>query len=109
VVVERPPPRLYSLGASQARLLRDALAQLPQGVYIGVCSTDEGLCEGGAAELREEHRSGGTRSVSDPRPCEWTERYLVPTACGLELLAEYDRKIAAERARQAEADRKRFR
>jgi hypothetical protein len=48
------------------------------------------LVAGGAAEYREEHRIGTTtRSVSDPRPCEWTDYYIVPTAHGRALLGRH--------------------
>ena len=107
---ERPPPRLYTLSGEQARLLREAQAK-PEGVNLSVCGTPGSgeLIDGGAAAVREEHRSGGTRSVHDDRPCEWTDLYLIPTAFGLELLAEHDRREAEEKERKRAADAKRFR
>lgn len=90
--VPTPPPRIYSLTERQAKLLREAVEAPTPGLYIGVCATDEGLIDGGAAEYHVERRSGGTKSVHDDRPCEWNENYLVPTAYGLELLAAAVRK-----------------
>jgi len=90
--------------------LREAAAK-PEGVYLSVCGTPGSgeLLEGGAAAVREEHRSGGTRGVHDDRPCEWTDLYLVPTELGLALLADYDRREAEEKERKRVADAKRFR
>lgn len=86
-----PPPRLWSLTGEQARALREA-AETPGGAYVPLTSRGDPMRElvaGGAAEYREEYRVGeATRSVHDPRPCEWTDYYIVPTAWGRELLAK---------------------
>jgi hypothetical protein len=85
------PPRLYSLTANQARWLteaRDAVVLGRLGAYIPItagCEPGE-LVEAGAATFHEEHRRDGTRGPHDPRQCEWTDYYLVPTEHGLELL-----------------------
>lgn len=81
---------LHSLTRVQAALLRDAQEKAPKGVYIPItgCPGADELVGGGAAEYREERQtSTTTRSVTDSRPCEWTDLYLVPTPRGLELLA----------------------
>ena len=85
-------PHLYSLTGEQASLLRQASAQAPRGAYIPVVGhVSRVSCElanGGAAEIREEPRTSDTpKSARDPRPCTWTDLYLVPTPYGLELLA----------------------
>lgn len=82
------PAILTSLTASQARWLRDA-RDTEGGVYVGLTAGPEPseLVEGSAATFREVPRMGGTCGPRDPRPCEWTDAYLVPTAYGLDLLA----------------------
>lgn len=89
---DTPPPLLYSLSQRQAQALREA-AETPGGAYVPSTSRSEPMRElvaGGAAEYREEHRIGTTtRSVSDPRPCEWTDYYIVPTAHGRALLGRH--------------------
>ena len=82
------PAILTSLTASQARWLRDA-RDTEGGAYVGLTAGPEPveLVEGSAAAFREVPRMGGTCGPRDPRPCEWTDTYLVPTAYGLDLLA----------------------
>lgn len=79
--------RLYSLTQEQARWLTDA-RDTDGGVYVGVTAGSAvfALVDGGAATYREVRQCSGTRGVHDPRPCEWTDFYLVPTELGLELL-----------------------
>lgn len=93
--METPPPRLWSLTEYQARTLREAVDAGPDGLYVPHTSRGESMYElvaGGAAEYREEHRVGeATRGVHDPRPCEWTDWYIVATPWGLELLARAER------------------
>ena len=80
---------LYSLTQRQAQWLAEARDR-DGGVYVGSTSGPEpyDLVEAGAATFREVRQSSGTRSVSDARPCEWTDTYLVPTKLGLELLSK---------------------
>lgn len=90
------PSRLYSLTGEQARTLRDARANVEAGepgLYWSWCGLPGAaeLVDGSCAEVVEIPQSGGTRSVSDPRPCEWVDRYIVPTAYGLELLEKAKR------------------
>lgn len=105
--VEQLPPLLYSLTFDQAQILREA-RDTEGGAYLAhvglISRVAHGLVDGGCAGIREEHRIDphSTRSVSDPRPCEWTDRYLVPTAYGIKLLQEDDerrKRDAEERAR----------
>lgn len=86
------PARLYSLSERQADWLRRA-RDTDGGAYVGLAGHDVPieLANGGAATYREIRRSGGTRSVHDSRPCEWTDLYLVPTELGLDLLSRFER------------------
>lgn len=81
------PTVLTSLTEEQARWLR-AGRDTPGGVYIPITADEVpyALAGTGAAEIREVPRSGGTRGPRDPRPCEWVDRYLIPTEIGLALL-----------------------
>jgi hypothetical protein len=88
VHVEQPEPdKLYSLTQRQAWWLTSA-RDTAGGAYVAITAGPEpyDLVDGGAAAFREVRQSSGARSVHDPRPCEWTDVYLVPTEYGLELL-----------------------
>ena len=88
---DAPPQKLYALTARQARLLRDASDE-PGGCYIPLTSGTEyiELIEGGCATMREELQTSDTPTAPGAsRMCEWPDRYLVPTAYGLELLARF--------------------
>lgn len=80
-------PRLYSLTNRQAQWLTSA-RDTDGGAYVGIAAGPEpyDLVEAGAATFREVRQSSGTRGSRDHRPCEWTDRYLVPTDHGLDLL-----------------------
>lgn len=86
--------RVYSLSADSASLLREA-SQSPGGVYVpitGLRGNPDSLVESGLATYREVRQVSDTpRSVRDPRPCEWTDLYLVPTQEGLDMLAKHER------------------
>lgn len=83
------PKAIYSLTQRQAEWLRTA-RDTDGGAYLGSMAGPDiyELIEAGAATCREDRRSGGSRWTHDPRPCEWTESYLVPTELGLELLGK---------------------
>lgn len=84
--------KIYTLSQRQARILKEA-RDTKGGKYIPISSEGdmmEELIEGGCADRREEKQSGGTRSATDPRPCEWTDTYLVPNSYGLELLRKHE-------------------
>jgi hypothetical protein len=87
-VPQAAAPRLHSLTKNQARWLSDA-RDTEGGAYVGCTVGPEPytLVEAGAATFREVRRTSGTKGPTDPRPCEWTDTYLVPTEHGLELLA----------------------
>lgn len=90
------PAQIYSLTGDQARWLREG-RDTDGGVYVSVVRSGSGeLVDAGLAEYRAVRRSGGTRGPRDPRPCEWTDYYLVPTPTGLELLDRYDLQVAVE-------------
>lgn len=88
------PALLTSLTGEQAAFLREA-TEKRGGVYVpinrGTVALASSLVEGGAATFREVSQTGGGRSASDPRPCVWTDIYLVPTQHGRRLL-EAERK-----------------
>lgn len=86
-------PVLYSLSQNQAEWLIRA-RDTDGGAYVGMTSGPEPhvLVEAGAATYREVRQSSGTRGPHDPRPCEWTDYYLVPTELGLELLRKANEK-----------------
>ena len=87
---KQTPTELHSLTGQQAALLREA-HEKPGGVYVPItgCPGADELVAGGAAEYREVRQtSTTTRSVTDPRPCHWSDLYLVPTLRGLELLGK---------------------
>lgn len=85
------PAKLWSLTGEQARVIRDALRAVDAGkpgLYWGWTASGFGdLVDGGCAELVEQrYWADTTRSASDPTPIGWlTNRFLVPTAYGLEL------------------------
>lgn len=84
-----PPTKIWSLSENHLRWLK-AAAESPEGEYIPLGDDVWALVEGGAAEIREVARSSDTtRSVHDLRPCTWTDRYLIPTEWGLELLRKH--------------------
>jgi len=89
---DEPPPKIYSLTQREYEALREA-AETPGGAYVPCTARSEpmhALVAGGAATYREEPQTGtATRSVSDPRPCTWTDYYIVPTAWGRELLRRW--------------------
>lgn len=80
-------PVLYSLTQRQAVWLV-AARDTEGGAYIPITAGPEPgeLVEAGAATYREVRQTGGTLGPRDPRPCQWTDTYLVPTELGLELL-----------------------
>lgn len=83
------PQRLCSLSLRQADWLRRA-RDTDGGIYLPLTTPSDiyALVDGGVATLREVKRSSGTKSVHDPRPCEWIDHYLVPTEYGVSLLAK---------------------
>jgi hypothetical protein len=86
------PPVLYSLSQRQAQWLTDARDTVG-GAYVPVTEAARDahlLVEAGAAQYREVRQSSGTRGPRDPRPCEWTDTYIVPTEHGLELLRRHN-------------------
>jgi hypothetical protein len=78
---------LTSLTQRQRQWLIEA-RDTPGGAYIGLVSGPEPyeLVEAGLATFREERCEGGSRGPRDPRPCTWTDTYLVPTEIGLKVL-----------------------
>lgn len=107
--VERPPPRLYGLTERQERRLREA-RDSEGGAFSGLCAGPEDgeLVDGGAAEYRaqvtREHRAAWAGHW-EAGEYDRTEHFLVPTAHGLQLLAESEARAAAERERRAKAFR----
>lgn len=84
-------PRLHSLTQDQARWLTSA-RDTDGGAYVPITAGREpiDLVDAGAAVFREVRQvSTTTRGPRDPRPCEWTDTYIVPTEHGLELLAAW--------------------
>ncbi len=102
--VERPPPRLYGLTERQESRLREA-RDSEGGAFSGLCAGPEDgeLVSGGAAEYREritrEHRAAWAGHW-EAGEYDRRDYFLVPTARGLELLAECDARAAAERERR---------
>ncbi len=79
--------KLWTLTGEQARVVRDAFEAGPDGLYVPICGSLGAVCarlvEGGCGSYREVRRSGGTKSVHDQRPCEWSDWYFLPNAEGL--------------------------
>lgn len=110
--VEKPPSRLYGLTERQERRLREA-RDAEGGTFSGLCAGPEDgeLVEGGAATYRErvtrEHRAAWAGHW-EAGEYDRTDYFLVPTAHGLQLLAESEARKTAERERREKADRFRY-
>jgi hypothetical protein len=96
---------VIGLTGNQLRALREAIDAGTEGAYIGISSSigrEAGaLVDAGLATIREEPQSGGTRGPWDPRPCEWTDRFLVPTDAGRRASEVYAEKAAEDNVRAA--------
>ncbi len=110
--VERPPQRLYSLSGMQEHWLKQARASA-HGAYVGMTSgphPDE-LVDGGAAE----YYTITTNQYREAWAGHWeagyydrADIYLIPTTHGLALLAESEKRAAAERERKDREWRRRY-
>lgn len=84
--------KLYSLTQEQRRAVLDAqheIAKGEPGLYVAVSGSVGRICdalvEGECGAYVEAKQSGGTRSVHDHRPCEWSDLFFVPNHYALQL------------------------
>jgi hypothetical protein len=103
---------LYGLTERQARRLKEA-RDAQGGAYCGLTSGPENseLVDGGAAEYRAETKTEQRAAWAghwEAGEYERTEYFLVPTAYGLELLAESEKRANEERERKEREWRKRY-